>query len=84
MEIAFIVVYAVILGLVSPYIGLKSEKYGSLVPAASAFVVGAILWSALTWLGFLATEGWIWTIVMVVMPAIMWLVPKRIEAIRSK
>ena len=84
MEIAFIVVYAVILGLVSPYIGLKSEKYGSLVPAAAAFIAGAILWSALTWLGFSATEGWIWTIVMVAMPAVMWLVPKRIEAVRSK
>lgn len=83
MEIAFIVVYAVILGLVSPYIGLKSEKYGSLVPAASAFVVGAILWSALTWAGLVATEGWIWTIVMLAMPAAMWFVPKRIEKLRG-
>ncbi len=83
MEIAFIVVYSVILGLVSPYVGLKSEKYGSLVPAASAFVVGAILWSALTWAGFVATEGWIWTIVMLAMPAAMWFVPKRIEKLRG-
>lgn len=83
MEIAFIVVYAAILGLVAPYIGLKSNKYGSLVPGVSAFILGAILWSSLTWAGFAATEVWIWVIVMFAMPAAMWLVPKRIEKLRG-
>ncbi|MCF8535794.1 MAG: hypothetical protein K9G66_02770 [Rhodoluna sp.] len=83
MEIAFIVVYAAILGLVAPYIGLKSEKYGSLVPGVSSFVLGAILWASLTWLGFPATEAWIWVITMFSMPAAMWFVPKRLEKLRS-
>jgi hypothetical protein len=82
MEIAFLVVYAVILGLVSPYVGLKSEKYGSLVPAVSSFIAGAILWSILTWVGMPNTEAWIWIIVMVAMPAAMWFVPNRIAARR--
>ena len=84
MEIAFIVFYTAILGLVAPYIGLKSEKFGGLVPAASALVTGSILWTALTFLNFSHTEGWIWIIVMLAMPAAMWFVPKRIEKIRSK
>ncbi len=84
MEIAFIVFYAAILGLVAPYIGLKSEKFGGLVPAVSALVSGAILWTALTWVGMSHTDAWIWIIVMLAMPAFMWFVPKRIEATRSK
>ena len=84
MEIAFLVVYAAILGLVAPYVGLKSDKYGSLVPSAAAFLAGAVLWTILTWVGMSHTDGWIWTIVMVAMPAAMWFGPKRIEALRSK
>lgn len=84
MEIAFIVFYTAILGLVAPYIGLKSEKFGGLVPAASALVTGAVLWTVLTFAGFSHTEGWIWIIVMLAMPAALWFVPKRIEKIRSK
>jgi hypothetical protein len=45
--------------------------------------LGAILWSALTWLGFPATEAWIWVITMFSMPAAMWFVPKRIEKLRA-
>ena len=84
MEIAFLVIYTAILGLVAPYIGLKSEKYGSLVPAASALVTGAVLWTALTWINFSHTEAWIWIIVMLAMPAVMWIAPKRIEKARTK
>jgi hypothetical protein len=83
MEIAFIVVYAAILGLVAPYIGLKSEKYGSLVPGVSSFIIGAILWAALTWAGFPATEAWIWVITMFAMPVALWFVPKRLEKLRG-
>jgi hypothetical protein len=83
MEIAFLLVYAVILGLVAPYVGLKSEKYGSLVPSAVALIAGAVLWTALTWVGMSHTDGWIWIIVMLAMPAAMWFGPKRLEALRK-
>ena len=79
MEIAFLFVYAIILALVAPYIGLKSEKYGSLVPATAALIAGAILWTVLTWVGMSHTEGWIWIIVMLAMPAAMWFAPKQLE-----
>ena len=84
MEILFIVIYAVILGLVAPYVAVKSDKYGSLVPAALALVSGCLLWIAFTWLGFPYTEVWIWTIVMLAMPVVMFFASKRIEAHREK
>ena len=83
MEIAFLVVYAAILGLVAPYVGLKSEKYGSLVPSVASFLTGAVLWTILTWVGMSHTDGWIWIIVMLAMPAALWFGPKRLEALRK-
>jgi hypothetical protein len=83
MEIAFLLVYTVILGLVAPYVGLKSEKYGSLVPAVSALIAGSLLWTVLTWVGMSHVEAWIWIIVMLAMPAAMWFGPKRLEALRK-
>ena len=84
MEILFIVFYAALLGLVAPYVAVKSDKYGSLVPPALALAGGSILWILLTWFGFPYTEAWIWTIVMLAMPVIMYFGAKRIESIRSK
>ncbi|MFM2321565.1 MAG: hypothetical protein RL612_712 [Actinomycetota bacterium] len=84
MEIAFLVVYAAILGLVAPYVGLKSDKYGSLVPSVASFLAGAVLWTILTWVGMSHTDGWIWIIVMLAMPAALWFGPRRLEALRSK
>jgi hypothetical protein len=83
MEIAVLVVYTAILGLVAPYVGLKSDKYGSLVPSTAALIAGAFLWTVLTWVGMPHTEGWIWIIVMLAMPAAMWFGPKRLEALRK-
>jgi uncharacterized membrane protein len=82
MELAFILVYAAILGLVAPYLGLKTAEMGSLVPGALAFVKGALAWAVLTWCGLHYDQGWIWIIVMLAMPAAMvigvrWLAKKR-------
>ena len=68
---AVIFIYAVILGLVAPYITAHSEKYGVLLPPTIALVTGSALWSVLTWLGMGYTDAWIWIIVMVAMPIVM-------------
>lgn len=80
MEYSFAVIgfYAVILGLVAPYIYARSEEYGALLPPAIAMVVGSVLWAALTWLGFKYTEGYIWIIIMVAMPLVMVFVSSRL------
>ena len=86
MEFSFAVIafYAAILGLVAPYIYARSEEYGALLPVAVAMVVGSVLWAALTWLGFKYTEGYIWVIIMVVMPLVMVFVSSRLAHSRIK
>lgn len=86
MEYSFAVIgfYAVILGLVAPYIYARSEEYGALLPPAIAMVVGSVLWAALTWLGFKYTEGYIWIIIMVAMPVVMVFVSSRLAHSRIK
>jgi L-cystine uptake protein TcyP (sodium:dicarboxylate symporter family) len=86
MDFSFAVIafYAAILGLVAPYIYARSEEYGALLPPAIALAVGSVLWGALTWLGFKYTEGYIWVIVMVVMPLVMVFVSSRLAHSRIK
>jgi L-cystine uptake protein TcyP (sodium:dicarboxylate symporter family) len=86
MDFSFAVIafYAAILGLVAPYIYARSEEYGALLPPAIALAVGSVLWGALTWLGFKYTEGYIWVIIMVVMPLVMVLVSSRLAHSRIK
>jgi L-cystine uptake protein TcyP (sodium:dicarboxylate symporter family) len=86
MDYAFavIVFYAALLGLVAPYIYARSEEYGSLLPPAIAIAVGSVLWSVLTWLGLSYTDGYIWVIVMVVMPLVMVLIASRMAHARIR
>ena len=82
MELAFILVYAVILGMVAPFIGINVKAVGSLVPGGIALVEGALAWALLTWFGLHYDQAWIWLIVMLSMPAAMvfgvrWLSTKR-------
>ena len=83
MELAFILVYAAILGLVAPYLGIDIKHIGSLVPGAIALVTGALVWALLTWVGLRYDEAWIWLIVMLGMPAAMVFGVRFISAKRS-
>jgi len=83
LYVLFIVIYAVILGLVAPYVGVKSDNYGSLVPTALGLVSGSALWILLTWAGFHYDQAWIWVLVMLGMPAAMWFGAKYLEKKRS-
>ena len=86
MDFSFAVIafYAAILGLVAPYIYARSEEYGALLPPAIALAVGSVLWGALTWLGFKYTEGYIWVIIMVLMPVAMMIVANRLAHARVR
>ena len=83
MELVFILVYAAILGLVAPYLGIDLNLIGSLVPGAIALVFGTLSWAALTWVGLPYDEAWIWLIVMLGMPAVMILSVRWMSAKRS-
>ena len=83
MELAFILVYAAILGLVAPYLGIDVKLIGSLVPGAIAVVAGSIIWAVLTWAGLHYEEAWIWLVAMLGMPAAMFIGVRRISAKRA-
>lgn len=60
MELLFVVLGAVLLGLIPRYLLPGRDTYGSaLLPSVSA-AVASIVWSALTWLGWTFDGGWIW------------------------
>lgn len=79
----FLVIYAVLLGLVAPYVGLRSENYGYLVPTAIGSSFSLILATILTSVGLSYENGWTWIILMFTTPVAMWFGAKRLEKIRS-
>jgi hypothetical protein len=83
LNVLFIVIYAGILGLVAPYVGVKSDNYGSYVPTALGVISGAALWIIGTWTGLHYDQVWIWLIVMLGMPAAIWFGAKFIEKRRE-
>jgi lipopolysaccharide export LptBFGC system permease protein LptF len=84
MEFFFVVFYAAVLALVAPAVNIKSDRYGSFVPATIALATGSFFWILLTVLGFGYTDGWIWSIVMLAMPAAMFFGSKFLSSKRRK
>ncbi|HEU0182555.1 hypothetical protein ACWEOH_18515 [Agromyces sp. NPDC004153] len=66
MELLFVVLGGAILGLGARYALPRRHTYGSaLVPAIGAGVA-AVVWVALTWLGWAWDGGWIWVVSLAV------------------
>ena len=72
-EVAFLVIYATILGMVAPYVFGKNDDYGSVIPGATALLSGLLLWIILIWAGMPDVNAFTWIIVMLLMPVAMWL-----------
>jgi hypothetical protein len=81
---AVVVLYAVILGLVAPYISVHADKYGALVPPTMALAVGSVSWSVLIWVGLPNSNAWTWVIVMVLMPVAMVIGANRLAHARDE
>ncbi|CAB4688920.1 MAG: hypothetical protein F2662_03580 [Actinobacteria bacterium] len=71
MELAFILVYGSLLGLMAPYILAGKENYGVLLAPAISLVFGFGIWTILTWVGLSYSDLWIWLITMLGMPIVM-------------
>lgn len=71
MELAFILIYGSILGLMAPYIISGKENYGVLLAPALSLVYGFVSWTVCTLAGLSYTDFWIWAITMLGMPAVM-------------
>ncbi|NCA07389.1 MAG: hypothetical protein EBS85_01480 [Micrococcales bacterium] len=71
MELAFILIYGSLLGLMAPYLISGRESYGVLVAPALSLVFGFTAWTILTWAGLSYNDFWIWFITMMGMPVVM-------------
>ena len=71
MELAFILVYGSLLGLLAPYIISGKENYGVLLAPGIALVYGFVSWTIGTWAGLAYADFWIWLITMLGMPTVM-------------
>jgi len=71
-EVLFLVIYAAILGMVTPYVIGKNEDYGSIVPATAALLSGLVLWVILIWAGMPTSNAFTWILVMLLMPVGMY------------
>lgn len=84
MELLIVAIYAGILALVAPYVFLMNEFVGKLAPLGIGMATGSVLWIILTWVGFNYAEPWIWFIVMLGMPAAVWVGVRWLQANRAK
>jgi hypothetical protein len=80
---AVIAIYAGILGLVAPYLGIESEHLGALVPSTLAFIGGMLLSLILTWVGLPYANAWFFIIIMLLMPVALWWGPRILIARRE-
>lgn len=70
MELLFVVLGGVFLGAFARYTIPQRHSYGAFLLPALGGTVAAIVWAALTWLGWRFDGGWIW-VVSLVLAALM-------------
>ncbi|RFA19971.1 hypothetical protein [Subtercola boreus] len=65
MELLFVILGGIIIGLLGRYLLPLREMHGALLVPAIGALTAAIVWEALTWLGLPYDGGWIWVITFV-------------------
>ena len=65
MELLFVTLGGAILGLAARYAIPRRRTHGVVLVPAIGAAVAAVVWVALTWLGFAWDGGWIWVISLV-------------------
>ncbi|MEO6944211.1 MAG: hypothetical protein ABI053_05820 [Lacisediminihabitans sp.] len=68
MELMFVVMGGILLAGGIRYLFPHRSSYGVLLLPALGGVVSALVWAALTWLGWKFDGGWIW-VVSLILPA---------------
>ena len=82
MELLFVLLGAGAIGIIPRYLLPGRDRYGvAILPALSA-AVAAVVWAALTWLGWRFDGGWIWWVslgagVLAAFAAALLLAPRR-------
>jgi hypothetical protein len=65
MELLFAALGGAIIGIGLRYVLPKHGTYGALLLPAVGVVASAVIWEALTWLGWKYSGGWIWVVALV-------------------
>lgn len=65
MELLFVVLGGVFLGAIARYTIPQRHTYGAFLLPALGGIVAAVVWAALTWLGWRFDGGWIWVVSLV-------------------
>ncbi|MFM9920142.1 hypothetical protein [Lacisediminihabitans sp. H27-G8] len=65
MELLFVTLGGAILGLAARYGVPKRDTHGALLVPAIGAIVAAVVWAALTWVGWKFDGGWIWVVSLV-------------------
>ena len=68
MELLFVAIGAIGLGLIPRYLLPGRERYGSALLPGVSLIVAAVVWAALTWLGWSFDGGWIWWVSLIAGP----------------
>ena len=66
MELLFITLGGIILGLLARYLLPNRDRHGVVLIPAIGAAVSAVVWVGLTWLGWAWDGGWIWVVSLVV------------------
>ena len=65
MELLFVALGGVILGIAARYSVPKRDTHGALLVPALGAIVASVVWAALTWVGWKFDGGWIWVVSLV-------------------
>ncbi len=66
MELLFITLGGIILGLFARYFLPNRDRHGAVLIPAIGAAVSSVVWVALTWAGWAWDGGWIWVVSLVV------------------
>lgn len=66
MEMLFVVLGGVLLGIGVYFVLPGRPKFGAAVPPAVAGAATAVVWAGLTWAGWKFDGGWIWIVSLAV------------------
>ena len=64
MELIYVTVIGAAMGLALRYLIPGRHAYGIMLTPAVGGIVSAVVWEALTWLGWKYDGGWIWVITL--------------------
>ena len=78
MELLFVVLSGIVLAGGIRYLLPHRHSYGVLLLPALGGIVSAVVWAALTWLGWRFDGGWIWVVSLVLSVVAAGLVGMRI------